>query len=156
MYEYSRHPTNDCSSDQVNNDVNYCLLLGMFELHGIPCVFLVNTPSQMRRSLDQSRISDFALLRAAILARHCFVVLPVFSLNHLAGKPTNNCSSGEPRKELNQFHLLSPFRVFRNPGFQRFSSANIGFERPLKKQLLIGCDWYGLQEFIIPRQVDAV
>ena len=84
------------------------------------------------------------------------MVLPGFSLNHLAGKPTNNGSRGEPRNELNQLHLLAPFRVFRNPGFQRLSSANIGFQRPLKKQHLIGCDWYGLQEFLIPGQVDAV
>ena len=84
------------------------------------------------------------------------MVPPVFSLNHLAGKPTNNCSSGEPRNEFNEFHLLSPFGVLYNSGLSAVVFRLIGFQRPLKKQLLAGRDGDWLHELLIPGQIDAM
>ena len=40
--------------------------------------------------------------------------------------------------------------------FKRLSSGNIGIQRPLKEQLLVGWEWCWLRELLIPGQVDAV
>jgi hypothetical protein len=47
--------------------------------------------------LDQQ---DLALFRTAAMTSDWFVGVPVFCLNHPAGKPTDNSPDGEPNNEI--------------------------------------------------------